>query len=500
MIARACAGCLAAVLAVGVAAPAGAQDRPSEGELFGAPAPQPKADAPAPEPSSPLPARPSEAEVFGGTGSPSALPPPPERLVARERDDWLKIGGQLYLRLATTWQDGMDVADWPLASPNLLDLYADARPNDRVRAFVLGRMSYDPTRDGANEDPTLADLVGATPAANPQAVLDQLWINFDVARRVFVTAGKQHVKWGVGHFWNPTDWLHAQRRDPLAVFDPRTGTTMVKLHVPWEARGWNAYGILSVDDTGARPVATRRLGRVGAGGRAEIVVGTLELGVDALVRDGRRPRIGADVSFGIWELDLYAEVALRRGAEVDRWRLGSSGLERIRYDRLTPQAVGGASWSRKYSDEDVVTLGVEYSYDDTGYDSSAIYPWLLAVPYLVPGEPSPFTPFYLARHQAGAYVSLPSPGSWNDTTFTLSALSNLSDGSWIVRLDHSVLALTYLRVETYVAGHFGERGGVYRFAVDPSLLGLLPAETRGSLGPIDRPPVLDVGIALRVAL
>ena len=36
-------------------------------------------------------------------------------------------------------------ADWSLSAPSLLDLYLDARPNPRVRAFILGRMSYDPT-------------------------------------------------------------------------------------------------------------------------------------------------------------------------------------------------------------------------------------------------------------------------------------------------------------------------------------------------------------------
>ena len=28
---------------------------------------------------------------------------------------------------------------WLLTSPNLVDVYLDTRPNDRVRAFVLGR-------------------------------------------------------------------------------------------------------------------------------------------------------------------------------------------------------------------------------------------------------------------------------------------------------------------------------------------------------------------------
>ena len=99
----------------------------------------------------------------------------------------------------------------------------------------------------------------------PGRVLDQLWINFDVAHRAFVTVGRQHVKWGVGKFWNPTDYLHPVRRDPLATFDARTGTTMLKLHVPWEKRGWNFY---AVSPARGRWRATRRSPPTGSGASA----------------------------------------------------------------------------------------------------------------------------------------------------------------------------------------------------------------------------------------
>jgi hypothetical protein len=514
-----------ALAAVAVCAPRGAaaqEQRPSEEELFGAPrkeeaAPRNPEPKEAPREGDAAAKGDRDQEMFGSTGSPNAVPPPPPQgLISREREDPLRIGGMLYLRAFTTWQDGVDPKDWPLSSPNLLDVFLDVRPNDRVRGFVLGRMTYDPTLDGAPEDlgkAAVQQLLAGAPGANPRAVLDQLWVNFDVGRSLFVTAGRQHVKWGVGKFWNPTDWLHAQRRDPVAVFDPRVGTAMVKVHAPWESRGWNAYGYAVVDDTGPGPVATQRLGRVGAGGRTELVLGTLELGLDALVRDGRKPRFGVDGSVGIWDFDLHAEAALRTGADVERWRrtspdpasplpLARLGVEKIQYRGLTPQIVAGATWSAKYSDEDSVTVGAEYFYDDTGYESARVYPFLLAVPFLDPREPSPFAPFYLGKHQAALSVTFPQPGSWNHTTFTLSGVANLSDGSVLVRFDHSVLVLTYLRVETFVSGHAGTRGGEQHFALDivpseflpPALGAELPARV------VQPPAILDLGVALRVSL
>jgi hypothetical protein len=92
-------------------------------------------------------------------------------------------------------------------------------------------------------------------------------------------------------------------------------------------------------------------------------------------------------------------------------------------------------------------------------------------------------------------VLLQAPGAWNDTTFNLSALANLSDGSGIVRLDHSVVLNTYLTLETFVAGHLGHQGGEFRFRLDvPIQLGITTVAVTSA------PPVLDLGVALRVKL
>ncbi len=500
---------VAITLAALAAGQAGGAGRPSEEELFGAPAAPPEA-------------------------KPAAPPaPPPQASVSKEKEDPLKVGGLLYLRAAVSGQAGTPVGDWRLTSPNLTDVYLDVRPNDRVRGFVLGRMFYDPTLPPADTSATgrALDLSPATilnrTVSNPLGVLDQLWINFDVQRTVFVTAGRQHVKWGVGHFWNPTDYLHPVRRDPLAVFDVRTGTTMVKVHLPWEARGWNLYGMAIFDDiAGELPVkpdgtqdATNRIGRIGAGGRAEVVLGPVELGLDAVGQQGHRPRFGADVSAGIWDLDVYAEAAFRTQVDTPRWRAvpgaDPSAPLLSQYERhdpleFTPQVVVGATYSVKYSDEDAVTFGAEYFYDHSGYDSPRIYPVLLGVAALSPipsfgstpnpvaGQPNPFTSFYLGQHYGGAYASLPSPGSWNDTTFTLSVIANLSDESFVARLDHSVVLNTYLRLETFLAGHFGAREGEFRLGFD-----VPPQQVAPGLPPFgfsSQPLVLDAGIALRVTL
>src|SRR6266545_4333548 len=233
--------------------PAAAQERPSEEDLFGKPS-EAKTSEAKPPPSPPAEAAPPQEPARPTLeGEPGA-----ERRLAREvatKEEMLKLGGVLYLRSNLFSQESTAPARWTFTAPSLTDVYLDARPAERVRGFALGRMFFDPTQSAS----TTSILPTAARAPNPRGVLDQLWLRFDVERTAFVTVGRQHVKWGVGRFWNPTDYLHAVRRDPLAVFDERTGTTMLRVHVPWEKRGWNLYGVAI-----AEPLVTQPTSALGA--------------------------------------------------------------------------------------------------------------------------------------------------------------------------------------------------------------------------------------------
>ena len=501
--------------------PAAAQERPSEEELFGAP----PAEAPAPEKPSPsppageaaAPGRPGEAEVLSGKGADAAEAKVAGRL--KETENPLQIGGQLYLRAIGSAFEGEPPSRWGFISPNLLDLFADARPSDRVRAYGLARTLYDPTQaQGASSLLAGAQAAQAVGVGSLQAtavtrvVLDQLWLSFDLERRAFVTVGKQHVKWGTGRLWNPTDYLHIQRRDPLALFDDRGGTAMARVQVPLgeQRGGLMAAAVLEplappvtpllFTSTEPVPPSSSELGAIGGAARAEVVLGNWELGADAVAQQGMKPRFGFDVSGGLWEIDLRGEVALRTGSDVPALRPGPETVTvtgvplpvTLPWQRYTPsgawiQAVGSADWSAKYSDEDTLTVGAEYFYNQAGYHDVAAYPYLIGW--------NAFRPFYLGRHYAALFLLLPKPGSWNDTTITLTGIANLSDRSGVVRLDWQITALTWLRVEAFAQGHPGRRGGEFRFTFDlPPVSGVAPQ------GLAIAPPTVDVGLAVRVAL
>jgi len=448
-------------------------------------------------------------------------------------EDPLKIGGQLYLRAQTTGARGQVPGNWSFSAPSLLDAYLDARPNDRVRGFVLGRMVFDPTLPASASDSESIRAVSATggtsgsqslsslftqPTRGPTVTLDQMWLRFDVAHTVFVTAGKQHVRWGTGHFWAPTDFLHLRPRNPLDVFDARTGTTMLKLHLPVESRAWNFYGYLLTESN----TATATLGSVAAATRAELVLGPAELGLGAVGQPSQKPKFAADLSFGVGDIDFYGELGLRSGNKIDRVRYDANAAlpptptpdttpsyetpadaERGYLSQTVdafypvyqshgykPQVVGGASYTRKYNDNDTFTVGGEYFYNALGYASPVAYPGLVLPHSVSLNDSANF--FYLGRQYAAVYVTFPAPYALDNHTFTLSTLGNLSDRSFITRLDYSLVALTHLRFEAFVSARYGNENGEFRFGVSHLKLGDIP---------FDRAPALmDFGLALRIAI
>ncbi len=146
-----------------------AQERPADDEIFGGTG-QGEKSAPATTPATATTTTTTtttattttdtnaRAGAVGGTGTQTGTPvdsrdtlnlgnpeATPRLSASVAPEDPLRMGGQFYWRAMSTGRQGQWPQNWSLSAPALLDVYMDARPNDRVRAFVLGRMSYDPT-------------------------------------------------------------------------------------------------------------------------------------------------------------------------------------------------------------------------------------------------------------------------------------------------------------------------------------------------------------------
>ncbi len=519
-----------------------AQGRPDEAALFGAPA-----DA-----GTPAPATPSEPLI------PSAGPTPDRNSAAGEqqiltgapaqdafaaglvKEDALRIGGQFYIRALTTISQDQPFGKSSFNVPTLVDVYLDARPTDRLRAFVLGRLAYDPFLSG-NTFLTGSSVSGPgvsvsalTQVSNPAVYLDQAWLAFDIARTAFVTAGVQHVKWGTGQYFNPDDFLASQPRDPLAIFDARLGVSMLRVQIPWEKTGLNFTAVAVFQAT--QNISTTGTTLTGSGGNSVNVVngaqnntnGFLEnvggagqveydfkggaVGVNALAQKYRAWRVGAFTTAGVGDVDVYGEAVLKQCLDLPYGAPNTTCGPSYSNSIVVPgtyggytfgtvqqpaspvfQAVAGLTYSINVEGNKSITLGAEYFFNNGSF-SAKQYPNLIFQ--------GAYQPFYLGRNYLAISATLLDTTA--KTTWVLTTVGNLTDVSAITRLDFIVTVLSYLQVEAFGAVDYGHLGGEFRLGLDiPGLkfnTGQAAPNETVTTNVIVHAPILQFGVGLRMAL
>ena len=421
-------------------------DKRNEDEMFseGEEAETPAKSAPLSRSATATGARASEAEPEGsdlGDARMTGAAKENTELLTRDRT---QIGGFFYLRTMGSLAESQKLSDAALGNSTLFETYLDSRVNDRVRAYARGRLTYNPLANaggastGGGGQSGLGGLgMGTASTDEVRASLTQLWLKFDIDRKVFITAGRQFVRWGATRFWNPIDVLNTTRYNPLLFFDDRVGPTMIKAHVPIESLGWNVYAILLAEDAA-------KLEQLGLALRAEAVFGQVEVGLSTVARKGQDPKIGVDVSAGIWDFDLTGEASLWFPQSLDP----------------TWQASLGLSWTWAYGEDDSLILGAEYFHNPSGVTSDAVVKsfvdYAVATATGTAAKAPGFMPMYTGKDYVGALAAVMSPGSWTDGMITALTLWNLTDSSGTVQLNVSTRVLTDLTIELYGGASLGD--------------------------------------------
>lgn len=360
----------------------------------------------------------ADSEFAKGFGKESGLGEKDNREVDLDR---LKIGGSL----RAEWIDYIledQTQDDLLTNPLTLELYADAQLKNEVRAFFRGRLIHDETINEAVPSPLTAQKQQQT-----QSSLDELKLSFNSSHRVFWTLGRQKIKWGASQFWNPTDFVNQQRRDLLQAEDLRAGVGLIKAHVPIGRANFYLLGI----ESGAN-----QSNDVGEAARIEIPFSFGEWTASQYTRKGESARVGTDFSIAVWDFDIYAE-----GAQTDKGK--DSSLS------------GGVNYAFKYTDDDSLTLGVEAFWQENGTDDKSSYLTLLTQ--------NKFVPFYVGKSYAMASISLPKPGSWNQSSFSVYGIRNNSDSSSYLRSLWVYTGITDLQLMINLGGRYGEKDAEMRF-------------------------------------
>lgn len=459
----------------------------------------------------------SEADLFGGPETGDKKPEPVQPNADKEKDaaptptdapkksailnavadsalvDTMQIGGRLELRANASKVDDQRFQESPYTQNKTADIYFDTRPNQDTRAFLrlrfqednrTGRRSESTTTTTTTGDGTGTDTVATTTEQKEQpsitSSIDELWFKWDINESVFVTAGKQHVKWGRGRFWNPTDFTALEPKDPFALFDRRLGQEMIKLHLPFEKEGHNLYAIVQFDDT-------ERNDDVGFILRGEFAIGESgETAVSVQSKRGRPLRLGVDFGMGFANFDVNLESAWLTRNAGPRF-VGDLDLQQAVYPsrfyddkKVYNQSVANIEYVWMYSDNDNMTLGLEGFWNEMGYDSR-----LLEFYSLIQNESKVL---YAGKQYVASYARLSAPGTWDDTTFILNAMQNISDKTALIRLTSTYMFYEQITLEAYVSRCLGEYGELCFKVPDAIIQGIatLPPALQSAIGPLPR--------------
>lgn len=514
-----------------------AQDRPNEADLFGGEDDAVKVD----DAGTAVEAPPKSADggVDRDSEQLSAGPVTNKFDTGQAVSDPLKIGGSLLMFGQGYFQETRPFLAASFSAPMILDVYLDGRPSDRLRTFANARLQFDPTYptgDGSgsststNVSGATATFVGLTPATrtNPSVFLDQLWLRFDIARKVYFTVGRQKVRWGVSRIWYPTDFLNSRPRDALNPFDVRLGVNAIKVHVPIESLGWNFYAYALLEGVNGTSTGLK-LNQLGGAVRGEFVLGPMEIGIGGVWQEGRRQRYAIDVSSAVGPFDVYAEAAFRDGQDFALFDYPSdlnedNLLENVILGNITSkdspkvvvQVSGGVSFQFNYTDKNFAIVSAEYFYNPVGYENPIGYQVQTFAPSVLGKtlDPSQSVALYQGKHNVALTLASPGIPGADWITVALSNIVIVNDPSALTRLDVIFRVLNFLSVQAFGSVFYGQTGGQLRFRLTAKeingiadLAELNPQapegagdQIRANLKPLLYPPLVQAGLLLRLSI
>jgi hypothetical protein len=427
-------------------------------------------------------APPVSPEKSPGKSQPNPLLPAADNPSQQESGAFsqnLQIGGRLDWGMSMIEKEGTARTKGDFRQLKRADIYLDSRLDENRNSSrgLRGLRGFFRLRFIEESPPSGRGSTDSTPTeVTPKTLIDEFWFKSDWRRTVFFTLGRQHLKWGSGRLWNPTDFTARESRDPFALFDARLGQDLIKAHIPFEESGHNLYFVLDNNQTQRTDdVAFLTRGEFSLGESAELAL--------SLKKSRRGPdQLGLDWSGAIGPFDIYTETAFSRRSPkvIYQGQIGPDDSEgtpegtfqvplgRPENGRTFRQSVVGFQYVFKYRDGDTINGTLEYFDNELGYNTRDLELYALAR-----GGENPLT---VGRRALGLFIQAPSPGSFNDLNLSLSGIKNLIDSTATARLSATYSVFKEFSIQSYVNRCFGDYGALC-FRI-PEKFKSLSADTR----------------------
>jgi len=333
-------------------------------------------------------------------------------------------------------------SDAVLAGQVVANLMLDARLPRGIKAF-------------ANAE---ANVSGADSSGTMQAefTVRELFVDANIARHVYFRAGKQVLQWGRCFFWNPTDLINVERKPFIDKIGYREGALGLRMHVPFGTRA-NLYGFADLHDL-------RSIDSLAGAGKAEVLLGGVEMALSAWGKRGHKPVIGFDMSFPLFGAVGSLEASATDGANYPTVAVDRDGYLAIKdrsgtwYPRI---ALGILAILDFLGVDDRLNLGAEFYFNGAAHSSTLLtdtrrYPLRPAFPgdttvvELNKGEFFFAQGLYEENSNAMGYAALFSSVKdfiVSDLTLDINAIVNVNDWSAV-----TTAALTYTTLHNLSVG------------------------------------------------
>lgn len=344
----------------------------------------------------------------------------------------LLIGGELETIGEYRHNRGSNFSSDTISNPNFLHIYFDANKNNvnDLRLYTNAKYSYNPSLDETSTDP-----ITSKKYSQSDINLEELKLSFQLKHKLFLTVGKQKIKWGASKFWNPTDFINETNKDITKSIDERQGVSLIKMHIPINSD--NIYFIINNSNANTPD-------KISTAVRLEKSFSSSEYSLSIATNQQGKILYGADVSFPFDDIDLYGELAV------------SPSIQAQDADSAAASTAIGFSYEFNYSDNKSIIFSSEYLYHENGYTSAPNYFMLVAAS-------NKFIPYTYAKHYGLVSIFSSNPLFLTNTDISLITVTNLIDKSYMTKLSFFNSSINDLAIGPSVEYYYGNKHGEFTF-------------------------------------
>ena len=332
------------------------------------------------------------------------------------------------------WMQGKGAfADNKLRTYTHGDFYLDIRLKKDIKAFLdLGIANVSSKISTDNSSTSLADI-------------KELFVDFNIERKIYMRIGKQYLQWGRNYFWNPVDLVNIERKNFLNLNASLAGTYGTRLYLPFGA-GQNLYFFANSNEA-------NNLDKFALVTKYEFLAGDTEYGLSMWTKKGKTPVYAVDFSTNKINWDITGEISFSKGSTFTRMEIEKGSLvTKSITDKLVAKAALNLSHSFKWEKANRINFSYEIFYNGAGY-SENIFKNKEKKEYLF------HTNLYIPNHHAQLYHACffsIADFPYRYTKFSLNGIQNLVDYSGIISTGLSYQITHGFEVATKLAVYFGD--------------------------------------------